>query len=92
MVSDDKLAEFTQHWEISDRDDDDDEETETGFDLIPGSRRGKLICMIGSKLTGTPYRTLYEETPYGHVLEEITLAMAANYSPKDEKERGPGPR
>ena len=93
MASDDDLAEFCQQWEISDvDDDDDDDEEESGFDLVPDSRRGKLICMIGAKLTGTPWRALYFETPYGQVLEEITLAMAASYTPKDEKETGARPR
>jgi hypothetical protein len=54
---------------------------ETGFDKVPDSRRGKLICMIASKHLGRPFDELYRRTPYGQVLEELALAIAAVYTP-----------
>jgi hypothetical protein len=40
--------------------------------------------MVAAKLTNQPYNLLYERMAYGEVLEQLALAVAAQYSPPDQ--------
>lgn len=55
------------------------EEGDSGFDLVPPDERERLVCMIVSRMTGTPYLQLYKRTSYGEVLRMAALATAGQY-------------